>query len=53
MQDNNSFNQEQIKKYNVTLVPTIILLNSKGQQVKKLEGEIAKEKMDSYLKGLE
>ena len=53
VQDNNSFNQEQIKKYNVTLVPTIILLTSKGQQVKKLEGEIAKEKMDSYLKGLE
>ena len=53
VQDNNSFNQEQIKKYNVTLVPTIILLNSQGKQVKRLEGEVPKEQMDNYLKGLE
>ena len=53
VQDSNSFNQEQIKKYNVTLVPTIILLNSQGKQVKRIEGEIPKEQMDSYLKGLE
>lgn len=53
VQDNNSFNKEQIKKYNVTLVPTIILLNSQGKQVKRLEGEIPKNQMDSYLKGLE
>lgn len=53
VQDNNSFNQEQIKKYNVTLVPTIILLNSQGKQVKRLEGEVPKDQMDSYLKGLE
>lgn len=53
VQDQNSFNQEQIKKYNVTLVPTIILKNSKGQQVKRLEGEVPKAQMDNYLKGLE
>ena len=53
VQDQNSFNQEQIKKYNVTLVPTIILKNSQGQQVKRLEGAISKEQMDNYLKGLE
>jgi len=53
VQDNNSFNQEQIKKYNVTLVPTIILLNSQGKQVKRLEGEVPKDQMDSYLKGLD
>ena len=52
VQDQNSFNQEQITKYNVTLVPTIILLNSKGQQVKRLEGEVPKDTMDNYLKGL-
>lgn len=52
VQDNNSFNQEQIKKYNVTLVPTIILLNSQGKQVKRLEGEVDKNQMDNYLKGL-
>lgn len=53
VQDRNSFNEEQIKKYNVTLVPTIILLNSKGQQVKRIEGAIPKQEMDNYLKGLE
>lgn len=53
VQDKNSFNEEQIKKYNVTLVPTIVLLNSKGQQVKRIEGAVTKEQMDSYLQGLE
>ena len=42
VQDKNSFNDSQIKKYNVTLVPTIILLNSEGKQ-----------EMDKYLQGLE
>ena len=53
VQDQNTFNQEQIKKYNVTLVPTIILKNSKGEQVKRLEGAVPKDQMDNYLKGLE
>ena len=53
VQDKNSFNEEQIKKYNVTLVPTIVLLNSKGQQVKRIEGAVTKEQMDSYVQGLE
>ncbi len=53
VQDKNSFNEEQIKKYNVTLVPTIILLNSNGQQVKRIEGAVVKEQMDKYLQGLE
>lgn len=52
VQDQNSFNQEQIKKYNVTLVPTIILLNSQGKQVRRIEGEVAKDTMDKYLKEL-
>ncbi len=53
VQDKNSFNEEQIKKYNVTLVPTIILLNSKGAQVKRIEGAVSKEEMDKCLQGLE
>ena len=52
VQDQNSFNQEQIKKYNVTLVPTIILLNSQGEQTKRIEGAVEKDKMDNYLKEL-
>ena len=53
VQDKNSFNDSQIKKYNVTLVPTIIIINSEGKQVKRIEGAIPKEEMDKYLQGLE
>lgn len=53
VQDRNSFNEEQIKKYKVTLVPTIILLDSTGKQIKRIEGAIDKDVMDSYLQGLD
>ncbi len=53
VQDKNSFNEEQIKKYNVTLVPTIILINSEGKQVKRIEGAIPKDEMENYLQGLD
>ncbi len=52
VQDRNSFSEEQIKKYNVNLVPTIVLLNSDGKQVKRIEGAIPKEQMDRYLQEL-
>lgn len=52
VQDKNSFGDEQIKKYNVTLVPTIILLNSDGHQIRRIEGAIPKEQMDKYLQEL-
>lgn len=52
VQDKSSFNEEQITKYNVKLVPTIILLNSNGQQVRRIEGAVTKEKMDNYLQEL-
>lgn len=52
VQDGKAFTEEQIKKYNVTLVPTIILIDSKGNQVKRIEGAIAKEEMESCLEGL-
>lgn len=43
---------EQIKKYNVTLVPTIIMLNSNGEQAKRVEGAIPKEELEKYLQEL-
>ena len=52
VQDRNSFSDEQLKKYNVTLVPTIILINSNGQQVRRIEGAVSKEQMDKYLQEL-
>lgn len=52
VQDNNPKNDEWIKKYDVTLVPTIILINSNGNQVKRIEGAIEKEQMEKYLQDL-
>jgi thiol:disulfide interchange protein len=48
----NDMNNSLIKKYNVTLVPTIIMLNSDGTQYLRLESSVSKEEMEKYLKGL-
>ena len=53
VQDGSSFTNSQIEKYNVTLVPTIILLDATGKQIKRIEGAIEKDAMDNLLKGLE
>ena len=52
VQDKNSFAQEQIKKHNITLVPTVILINSNGKQVKRIEDAIPQAEMENYLKEL-
>ena len=41
-----------IEKYDISLVPTVILLNSDGSQCKRIEGAIPKEKMEGYIKEL-
>jgi thioredoxin-like negative regulator of GroEL len=43
---------ELIKKHNITLVPTIILFDSRGKQVARIEDAIPESKMDRYLKEL-
>ncbi len=52
VQDGSSFSNSQIEKYNVTLVPTIILIDSNGNMVRRIEGAIEQEEMDNHLKGL-
>lgn len=52
VQDKNSFNDEMIKRHNVTLVPTIILIDSNGKIVKRIEGAIPENEMDECLEGL-
>ncbi len=49
VQDGNSFTHSKIKEYDVSLVPTIILLDSNGKNVKRIEGAIDKSLMDKYL----
>lgn len=41
--------KELIKKYNVQLVPTMVFLNSKGEQIARVEGSIPKEQLVYYL----
>ena len=41
-----------IKKYNVTLVPTVIMLNSDGTQYKRIESAIPKEQLEQCIQGL-
>lgn len=52
VQDNNPDNDHWINKHNVVLVPTIILINSNGNQVKRIEGAIEKEEMEKCLQEL-
>lgn len=41
-----------IKKYKVTLVPTIIMLNSDGSLNKRIESAVSEQEMENYIKGL-
>ncbi|MBR1425012.1 thioredoxin family protein [bacterium] len=43
---------KMIDKYNVTLVPTVIMLNSDGTQCRRLESAVPKEEMEKYIKEL-
>ena len=52
VQDNKPETQKMIEKYNISLVPTIILLDSKGNQVKRIEGAISKDEMEKCLRNL-
>ena len=52
VQNRDQLADEKIKKYNVTLVPTIIMLNSDCEQAKRVEGAIPKEELKKYLQEL-
>ncbi len=52
VQDGKAFTNEQIKKYNITLVPTMIFLDSNNKEVRRVEGAIEKEVLEEYLEGL-
>ena len=52
VQDGKPDNNRWIRKYNVTLVPTIILIDSNGKQIKRIEGAISKEEMENCIKDM-
>lgn len=52
VQDGQPSTDAKIKEYGVTLVPTIILKNSAGEQVRRIEGAVPKDEMQKYLEEL-
>lgn len=41
--------REQIKKYSVTLVPTVVVLDKNGQQIARIEGVVPKSEIIGYI----
>lgn len=52
VQSDDAYTKSQIEKYNVTLVPTMIFLDSKGRKVSKTEGFLEKNELEKYMKEL-
>ncbi len=52
VQDGKAFTNQQIKKYNITLVPTMIFIDSNNNVVNRVQGAIEKDVLENYLKGL-
>jgi len=52
VQNSDDYTKKQVEKYNVTLVPTLIILDSKGKKLSKLEGFVEKEKLEKIMKEL-
>ncbi len=50
--DNNKQVKEQIKKYNITLVPTLVYTDENGNEKNKTEGYIEKEQLISEIEEL-
>lgn len=52
VQDESASTKKMIEKYNITLVPTMVTINSKGQTVQKIEGFIDKPQLEKMMKEL-
>ena len=40
-----------IKKYNIQLVPTVIMLDSGGKLCQRIEGAVSKDEYETYIQG--
>ena len=50
VQVNNKYNEEMMAKYNITLVPTIIILDTHQKVVKRIEGYVDAPTLESYVR---
>lgn len=52
VQVHNKYNEDMMAKYNITLVPTIIILDKNQKLVKRIEGYVSESTLDGYLRNL-
>lgn len=52
VQNEDANTKNLVKKYNITLTPTMILLDSKGNKIDKIEGFVEKPKLEKMMKDL-
>ena len=52
VQVSNKYNQDMMNKYDITLVPTIIILDKNQKIVQRIEGYVDEKTLDGYLRGL-
>lgn len=52
VQVRNKYNVDMMTKYNITLVPTIILLDKNRKVVHRIEGYVAPDTLDNYLRDI-
>lgn len=52
VQVNNNYNKEMMNKYQITLVPTIIILDKNQKVAKRIEGYVDTKTLDGYLGNL-
>ena len=50
VQVRNKYNVDMMKKYNITLVPTIVILDRNRAVVHRIEGYVAPDTLDIYLR---
>lgn len=50
VQVRNKYNVDMMTKYNVTLVPTIIILDKNQKIIQRIEGYVAYDTLDKYLR---
>lgn len=52
VQNSDDYTKKQVEKYSINLVPTLIIIDSKGKKLNKIEGFIEKEKLEKMMKEL-
>ena len=50
VQNNDEYTNEQIKKFNISLVPTVVILDKNKNIVKKIEGYIEEQDLEKLMK---